>query len=86
MEPSRKKMIVAVHGAGMGAWAWNALADAIDFPFQSLTLPGHGLGGALLPGIPAMADWVKEQLTGQEKDSLVLMGHSMGGLVAMEAA
>jgi pimeloyl-ACP methyl ester carboxylesterase len=70
------KTVVAMHGAGMNAGIWG-----------TLDLPGHGKNGeALLPSIEKMAAWVEKQLGRHAPESVVLMGHSMGALVALEAA
>jgi pimeloyl-ACP methyl ester carboxylesterase len=85
-----KRTVVFVHGAGFdhsvfglqsryfGYHGWNVLA---------LDLPAHGRSdGPPLPSVPAMAEWVMKVLraAGVEKASLV--GHSMGSLIALEAA
>lgn len=71
--------IVALHGAGMSAGVWEGfLPDG-----TALSLPGHGAGGGLLPAIEGMADWAAAQLG---REPVVLMGHSMGALVALETA
>lgn len=81
--PDQKKTIVAIHGAGMHAGVWESLPLAAE----SLSLPGHaGTTGALLPSIEEMSAWVMQRLEGAPAGSVVLMGHSMGALVALEAA
>ena len=85
-----KRTVVFVHGAGFdhsvfalqsryfGYHGWNVLA---------VDLPAHGRSeGPPLPTVPAMAGWVMKvtSTAGIEKASLV--GHSMGSLVALEAA
>jgi len=83
----RNKLIFAIHGAGMQASVWKVLTDRIHLPCQTLSLPGHEkTGAALLPSIEQMAGWVQDQLSGHPPQSVVLMGHSMGALVALEAA
>ena len=87
--PGRRTALF-VHGAGMdhSVWiqqsryfahhGWNVLAA---------DLPGHGAsGGEALPGIGDYADWCIGMMSacGIEKASLI--GHSMGSLVALEAA
>lgn len=84
---SRVKYIVAIHGAGMNGGVWGSLAAGLSLPCQALSLPGHGkTAGALLPSIEKMADWVKTKLADHAAHSIVLAGHSMGALVALEAA
>lgn len=83
------RTIVFVHGAGLehssfalqsryfGYHGWNVLA---------LDLPGHGRSeGPPLPSIGAMSDWVVAVLDGLKIEKAVLVGHSMGALIALDA-
>ena len=85
-----KHTIVFVHGAGLdhswfglqsryfGYHGWNVLA---------LDLPGHGRSaGPPLPTVREMADWVTRVLDSQKIGKASLVGHSMGSLIAVEAA
>jgi len=85
-----KPTVVFVHGAGLdhssfalqsryfGYHGWNVLA---------LDLPGHGRSeGPPLPSIGEMADWVVEVLNNLKIQKAVLVGHSMGSLIALDAA
>ena len=85
-----KPTVVFVHGAGLahssfalqsryfGYHGWNVLA---------LDLPGHGRSeGPPLPSIGEMADWVVEVLNNLKIQKAVLVGHSMGSLIALAAA
>jgi pimeloyl-ACP methyl ester carboxylesterase len=82
--------IVFLHGAqnDHSVWApqsryfayhgWNVLA---------VDLPGHGRsGGAALGTVEAMADWVLALLDAAGAQKALLAGHSMGSLIALEAA
>jgi pimeloyl-ACP methyl ester carboxylesterase len=82
--------IVFLHGAqnDHSVWAlqsrwfayhgWNVLA---------LDLPGHGRsGGAALDTVEAMADWLIALLDAAGCGQALLAGHSMGSLIALEAA
>jgi len=86
----KKLAMVFVHGAGLdhswfglqsryfGYHGWNVLA---------VDLPGHGRSeGPPLPSIAAMADWVFGVLDAQGIGVAGIVGHSMGALVALEAA
>lgn len=84
-----RKMLVAIHGAGMNAAAWGGMAPhLLDHAFRPVSLPGHDpkAGGELIPTISGMADWVRQRLSGTQADSVILVGHSMGALVALAAA
>ncbi len=80
--------LFAVHGAGMHAGIWGMLLPLLaDQPFQALTLPGHAATGeAPLDNIGDMAEWVRGRLADRPAQSVILLGHSMGALVALEAA
>jgi pimeloyl-ACP methyl ester carboxylesterase len=82
--------IVFLHGAqnDHSVWAlqsryfawhgWNVLA---------LDLPGHGLsGGEALATVEGMADWLLALLDAAGAGQALLVGHSMGSLIALEAA
>lgn len=57
------------------------------FHVLSVDLPNHGRSGWLLePDLPRMADAVWQQLTAEGITSAHLIGHSLGGKVAMEMA
>lgn len=82
--------VVFVHGAlhDHGVWTlparwfanhgWSALAP---------DLPGHGKSaGAPLASIEAMADWLLALVDAAGAGRVALVGHSMGSLIALEAA
>jgi len=86
----QKRTMVFIHGAGLdhswfglqsryfGYHGWNVLA---------VDLPGHGRSaGPPIPTIAGMADWVLKVLDTVKTQKAVLIGHSMGSLVAVEAA
>jgi pimeloyl-ACP methyl ester carboxylesterase len=52
----------------------------------ALDLPGHGNDGAALVQRPAMADWLLAALDAAGVAQAALVGHSMGSLIALEAA
>ena len=82
--------LVFVHGAGLSCEAWGSLprlCAAGGSPTCAIDLPGHGgSGGPALTTIPAMADWLTGTLCDLRLDRPVLVGHSMGALVALHAA
>jgi pimeloyl-ACP methyl ester carboxylesterase len=76
--------IVFIHGSGGSGAVWHyqtrafAGSDAID-------LPGHPQG-ELLPSIEACADWIKGYIDSRGYSDVVLVGHSIGGAIAMQYA
>lgn len=79
--------VLFLHGFLESMTMWETLVLE-QLPFQSilLDLPGHGK--ALLseekPSMSAMAEQVKSTLEELEIDPLFVVGHSMGGYVALE--
>src|SRR6185312_13817730 len=82
--------VVLVHGAGMDHSVFALQARALAHHGRNvlaLDLPGHGgSDGPALDSIAAMADWVLRAASAAGIERLRLAGHSMGGLIALEAA
>ena len=87
---TKRILIIAVHGAGLQGSFFGALAPhLLDFALKAVTLPGHDArrGDALLADIPAMAAWLGREIDAIPAEyDVALLGHSMGALVALEAA
>lgn len=90
MTDQHRHTIIALHGAGMQAGIWGGIVPhLLDYHVSALSLPGHDpkKDDAPLTRIEDMTAWL-----GAHLDSLptglpyVLMGHSMGALVALTAA
>lgn len=84
---------VFIHGAQHDGFVWAQLLRALageDRNVLAPDLPGHGRsGGRPLSSIEALADWLLELLEkvgAGNTAGLCLAGHSMGSLVALEAA
>lgn len=76
---------VLVHGAWHGGWCWHKLARLLDSRGHTVLtpdLPGHGDDPTPLAeiGSEAYRDRIREVLQAQT-EPVVLVGHSMGGLV-----
>ncbi len=81
---------VLVHGAWMGAWAWDDVAAGLrakGATVVAVELPGHGSDQTPLPGANLDAYVAK---VGAAVDSaakpVVLVGHSMAGMVITQVA
>jgi len=82
--------VVLVHGAGMDHSIFALQARALAHHGRNvlaLDLPGHGRSqGPALDSIAGLADWVLRAATACGIKQVRLAGHSMGALVALEAA
>lgn len=81
--------VVLIHGAGGDHTAWRyqtRFLGARGFAAIAVDMPGHGRsGGEPLESIEAMGAWLTRLLDGLPQSRFVVMGHSMGSLVALEA-
>ena len=87
---AERPTILFVHGAGMDHSVWTLQARYFahhGFNAVAVDLPGHGLTeGPTCPTIEAMGDWVAAVASTLVTEPVVLVGHSMGALVCLEAA
>ena len=85
-----KSAIVFIHGAEQDHSCWNLQSRWFahhGYPTLVPDLPGHGRSsGAPLSSVEALADWVITLLDTLGVEKAVLVGHSLGALVVMEAA
>ena len=81
---------VFIHGAqnDHSVWALQTRYFAHHgFSVLAVDLPGHGRSkGEPLVSVEAMADWLTSVLTAAGVQKAVLIGHSMGSLIALETA
>jgi len=76
--------VVFLHGAGARGQLWQN--QLLDVPGAlAPDLPGHPQGEPL-PSIAAYASWLTGWLAGRGPDRALLVGHSMGGAIALEVA
>ena len=85
-----KPAIVFLHGAGFDRTAWRLQTRWFAHHGRSvlaIDFPAHGRSeGPPLESIPAMAEWTAALIEAAGLKSAALVGHSMGGLVAIETA
>lgn len=85
-----KPCIVFVHGAGCDHTGWMQSARWFAHHGWSVLvpdLPGHGRSeGRVLETVTAMADWVEHLLDATGVKTAAVVGHSMGGAIAIELA
>ena len=82
---SPKPILALLHGWGMNARVFDALATRLsdDFEVRALDLPGHGGRDAL--AVNTLQSWA-DDLTQQLPEGATVLGWSLGGQVAMRAA
>jgi pimeloyl-ACP methyl ester carboxylesterase len=85
-----RPVVVLIHGAGQDhshfRFHTRALAHS-GVTALAIDLPGHGRSeGAVLASVEEMARWVIAMLDDLEIERAILVGHSMGSLISMEAA
>jgi pimeloyl-ACP methyl ester carboxylesterase len=82
--------LMLVHGAGCDHRIWKSLGAwpaEHDHRVVAVDLPGHGESGDInRQSISEHAIWLASHVMENNSGATVLIGHSMGGLVALEAA
>jgi pimeloyl-ACP methyl ester carboxylesterase len=83
-------LVVFLHGAALDHTVWALLARFFAHRGCAVLapdLPGHGRSqGAPLASIAALADWTAALIAAAGASKAVLVGHSMGSLIALETA
>jgi pimeloyl-ACP methyl ester carboxylesterase len=87
---AKRPAAVFLHGAGMDHTVWTLQARYFAHhgcAVLALDLPGHGRSEGPAPSsIETYAEWLARLLDSAGVGSAALVGHSMGALVALEAA
>lgn len=87
---TKSPIYIFVHGAWHAAWCWQKVAEKMrKMGFSVLTpdLPGHGVHEAQAR-TTTLADYVASvvQLVESQNQPVILVGHSMGGIVISQVA
>ncbi|HUY29215.1 MAG TPA: alpha/beta hydrolase [Candidatus Binataceae bacterium] len=87
---SRGRAVLLIHGAGSNAHVWHRQIAALGGAHSpvALDLPGHGRSAGVegLATVQDYADFVAAFMDALNLRSAVILGHSMGGAVALELA
>jgi pimeloyl-ACP methyl ester carboxylesterase len=87
---ARRPTVVFVHGAGLDHSAFGLQSRYFGYHGRNvlaLDLPGHGRSeGPPIPSVGGIAEWLFRMLDALEIRQASVIGHSMGALVALEAA
>jgi pimeloyl-ACP methyl ester carboxylesterase len=82
--------VVFIHGAMHDHSGWTLLARWCahhGYGVLAINQPGHGRSeGPPLPSVEALADWTLALMSAAGAQQATLVGHSMGTLIALEAA
>lgn len=77
--------IIFIHGAGLGAWIWDHVLPIVEYSSLAVDLPMRGdTSGALF--MLSLEDYVQsviDTLTEFPTEKFVLVGHSIGGEIAL---
>lgn len=77
-----------IHGAGLGAWAWDRVTPQLDFPALAVDLPMRGDPYKTL-GTLKLEEYVQSVIDASAAfgvEKFVLVGHSIGGEIALRIA
>lgn len=88
-DPDRP-LVLFLHGAALDRTVWQLQTRYFShhgYSVMAVDLPGHGRsGGAPLSSIKTYSDWVASLLASAGYSSAHVVGHSMGGLIALDTA
>ena len=83
-----KRTVVFVHGAGLDHSGWGLQSRYFGYHgcnVLAVDLPAHGRSeGPALSSVEAMVDWIAALLKELKIGKAVIVGHSMGSLIALE--
>ncbi len=83
------RRVLLIHGAGHDKSVWSEVSGELTrlgLDPLALDLPGHGESAAeACRDIESMAQWLVDIVRASSDEPVVLAGHSMGSLIALEA-
>jgi pimeloyl-ACP methyl ester carboxylesterase len=80
--------VVLIHGGMHGSWCWDPILPLVEAPVVAVDLPGRDgrPGDVHRITLDDWADSAAEQARLLDVDHLVIVGHSMGGVTALNSA
>lgn len=82
--------IVFIHGSGQSHLSWTQQGRSFAYDGYNVVapdFPGHGQSsGTPLASIEAQGDWIVDLMDAIGMEKAIVVGHSQGGLVALEVA
>lgn len=85
-----QQRMLLIHGVGMNADYWTNLLPQLenDFSLTVVDMPGHGKSPAFIDDGPQVASYTDciANLIQQNNDPTVIVGHSMGAMIAIDLA
>ena len=82
--------LLFIHGAGNDGSIWNDVkkqfAEAGDYKIHTPDLPGHADQQGKCDSIDAYSSWIINYISRNDLVNVVLIGHSMGGAIAIVSA
>ncbi len=76
--------LIFIHGSGGCKESWQFQTQYFD-KSEAINLPGHP-DGDLCPTIEGYTNWVRQYIQSKNYREVVLVGHSLGGGVALQYA
>jgi pimeloyl-ACP methyl ester carboxylesterase len=82
-----RRAIVLLHGLGGSAGLWGPTLPVLaDYRVLAWDMPGYGASAPVEPGFPALAAALARMMDAAGLERADLVGHSIGGMVALEFA
>jgi len=81
------KNLLFIHGAGNDGSVWNYLKEYLPdyYTMHTPDLPGHNNVDGQCKTIEEYSKWINDFIYRNDLDDLVLIGHSMGGAIAIKS-
>ena len=83
--------VILIHGVGLRSESWYQQIDALKHKYTvfALDMPGHGDSDLMDEEVPKLYDFtekIAKFIIDEVKQPAVIIGHSMGGLIALSLA